>query len=265
LHPDDRFKITAALTAAVHHGGPFSFEERVPDPAGVLRTIRTDGVVLSGGGHEPMRVVGLCVELTEPHALADALADREAALADAEQVLAEQRALLAAQVQELAAQARALQTRMVPQVVDYAALVREVLASRQAEAQAAGIRVLADVSSVPDSALDAVRVAQVLGKLLSNALQFTPTGGRVLLRVFEIGGSLVTEISDPGSSVPADCGERTFRRFEQPDTRATRQAGGTGLGLAIARGLVEAHGGAIGIADQACGSATLWFTLPVRA
>jgi signal transduction histidine kinase len=149
--------------------------------------------------------------------------------------------------------------------VDYGAVATDVIEGFAPAAAAAGIALVAEVGPVAPCALDAGRVAQVLRHLLDNALKFTPGGGRVLVRIFEIGGFLVTEVSDTGPGLPHAFAERAFRRFEQLDMGLTRTAGGTGLGLALARALVEAHGGSIGAVGEAGEGATFWFTLPMRS
>jgi signal transduction histidine kinase len=90
-------------------------------------------------------------------------------------------------------------------------------------------------------------MAQLLDNLVSNALKFTPRGGRVEVRASEERGAVVIEVADTGTGIPAEQQEHLFERFFRT-AEATKQAiQGTGLGLAISRAIVEAHGGEIGV------------------
>lgn len=116
---------------------------------------------------------------------------------------------------------------------------------------------------VPDRAptllADRQRVVQVLGNLVGNAIQATPGGGRVRIDAEERGPDIVFQVSDGGPGIPREDLPHLFRRFWRPD-RGGRL--GAGLGLAIARGIVESHGGRIGVDTSPRGS-TFWFTLPL--
>lgn len=106
---------------------------------------------------------------------------------------------------------------------------------------------------------DADRISQVLSNLLANALKFTPAGGIISVRAAPCGDAVRFFVSDSGAGIqPADL-ERVFEPFWQGRPKEGR---GVGLGLAIAKGIVEAHGGAIAI-DSSLGSGTcVSFTLP---
>jgi len=108
---------------------------------------------------------------------------------------------------------------------------------------------------------DAMRLRQILGNLVSNAIKFTTRGG-VKVRAAAVGGVLELSVKDSGIGLdPADK-ERLFRPFEQADMSTTRRFGGTGLGLSIARRLAEAHGGTL-VVDSALGrGSTFTIRLP---
>ena len=90
---------------------------------------------------------------------------------------------------------------------------------------------------------DPDRLQQVLLILLDNALQHTPSGGRVSVEVRSKGADTLIEVADTGEGIPPEHLPRVFDRFYRADPARARAHGGTGLGLAIARTLVEAHGG----------------------
>jgi PAS domain S-box-containing protein len=92
---------------------------------------------------------------------------------------------------------------------------------------------------------DPRRLHQVLGTVLSNAVTFTPAGGRVHVDASLEGESLRLEVRDSGIGITPEFLPFVFDRFRQADSGSTRRHGGLGLGLAIARHLVELHGGEI--------------------
>jgi PAS domain S-box-containing protein len=105
------------------------------------------------------------------------------------------------------------------------------------------------VKAVPDS-LPAVegdpkRLHQVLGNVLSNAVKFTPEGGRIDVHGAVDGEWVEIRVRDSGAGIAPDFLPYVFDRFRQADSRSTRKHGGLGLGLAIARHLLEQHGGEI--------------------
>lgn len=107
---------------------------------------------------------------------------------------------------------------------------------------------------------DRERIHQVLGNLVGNAVKFTPPGGRVVVAARAEGGEARVSVADTGPGIPPEHLPHVFDRFWQ--ARSTRRAG-AGLGLAIARGIVEAHGGAIGVESQPGRGTTFHFSLPL--
>ena len=92
---------------------------------------------------------------------------------------------------------------------------------------------------------DIERVERVFINLLSNATKFTPSGGKVLVRVRDEDDAVRVEVEDSGVGFPSEMSEQIFHRFFQADMAGTRKFGGTGIGLALAKELVELHGGEI--------------------
>jgi two-component system OmpR family sensor kinase len=114
---------------------------------------------------------------------------------------------------------------------------------------------------------DEVRLRQVIGNLMSNALTHTRDGTPVEVRVLagprQPVPSVVLEVSDQGPGLPPEQAERVFERFYRADTARTRQAGGTGLGLAIVAALVAAHGGTVALDTAPGQGSTFRITLPL--
>ncbi len=92
---------------------------------------------------------------------------------------------------------------------------------------------------------DADRLQQVIVNLISNAVKFSPAGGRVDLHWWKQSDHVVLEIADEGPGIPAEQLEDIFDKFRQLEQSATRQHGGAGLGLAISRTIVDQMGGTL--------------------
>jgi signal transduction histidine kinase/uncharacterized membrane-anchored protein YhcB (DUF1043 family) len=108
---------------------------------------------------------------------------------------------------------------------------------------------------------DSRRLKQALFNLLSNALNFTPEGGRVTLSAGREDGELVFEVTDTGVGIPEEDQGRVFGRFER--SRAQGQQSGAGLGLALVQSLIELHGGRVELHSKVDGGTRVTCRLPV--
>jgi signal transduction histidine kinase/CheY-like chemotaxis protein len=124
---------------------------------------------------------------------------------------------------------------------------------------------LAVEEHLPTVDADGQRIAQVLDNLLTNAIKFTPEGGRVDVRLWRDGGEVVTEVEDTGIGIPREEQQRIFERFYQVESSSTRKFGGIGLGLAIVRQILDAHGTTIELSSEPGEGSTFRFRLPVAA
>ena len=110
---------------------------------------------------------------------------------------------------------------------------------------------------------DERKVKQVLLNLLSNALKFTPEGGRIHVRAAPRDGLVEISVSDTGVGIAPEDQEAVFEEFRQVGT-AAKKVEGTGLGLALSRKFIELHGGRIWAKSQLGQGSTFTFTLPLR-
>jgi CheY-like chemotaxis protein len=151
--------------------------------------------------------------------------------------------------------------------VDPDPLVRTAVESMRAAAEQAGIDLHADVAL--DGAMvegDAGRLQQVLANVLSNAVKFTPRGGRVRVDARRAAGAVEISVSDTGEGIGAAFLPHVFERFRQEDGGPGGRRGGLGLGLSIARHVCELHGGSIEASSAGKGQgATFRLRLPLMA
>jgi len=108
--------------------------------------------------------------------------------------------------------------------------------------------------------VDPMRFAQVLGNLVSNAVKFTESGGRVSVTAERRGDLVLIAVRDTGVGIPAHHLPHIFDRHWH--SRSAVRTAGAGLGLAIARGIVEAHGGRISVDSTEGVGSTFSFTVP---
>jgi signal transduction histidine kinase len=151
--------------------------------------------------------------------------------------------------------------------VDAAALVRRVAELHAAQADAAGVTLAAHAApGLPALDADAERLLRALGNLVSNAVKFTPAGGRVDVEAraeapaaLGDGARVAFAVRDTGAGIAPANLPHLFERFWQAHEQ---QRGGAGLGLAIARGIAEAHGGTLGVVSEVGRGSTFTLTLP---
>ena len=149
--------------------------------------------------------------------------------------------------------------------VDLAAVAAESVETARPLAEEKEITLTLATSPLQLLAGDRTRLAQLLDNLISNAIKFTPEGGRVDVRASSSRGNAILEVRDTGMGISAEEQEHVFERFFRT-SRATEQAiQGTGLGLAISKAIVHAHGGRITLASSDGEGATFRVSVPIRA
>jgi signal transduction histidine kinase/CheY-like chemotaxis protein len=130
-------------------------------------------------------------------------------------------------------------------------LVQAAVDSLRPAADAKRITVVTTLDVAPEPiAADADRLQQVAWNLVSNAIKFTPSGGRVDVRLRTTPDEVRLIVADTGIGFTPDVASHLFERFRQGDSSPTRQYGGLGLGLGIVRHVVELHGGTVTAASS---------------
>ena len=152
-----------------------------------------------------------------------------------------------------------------PEPLDLARVVGEVRDILRTLAASKNIRVGSEVDPSLDRVLlDPAKLKQVLYNYLSNALKFTPDGGRVTLRARPDGPRAIhLEVEDTGIGIPAAHLGRLFVEFEQLDASSSKSFQGTGLGLALTRRIVEAQGGRVQVRSEPGRGSTFSAFLPL--
>ncbi|MDW8269146.1 MAG: HAMP domain-containing sensor histidine kinase [Anaerolineae bacterium] len=143
-------------------------------------------------------------------------------------------------------------------------LLERALAVHQAAATEAGLTMHLEAdAALPTIHVDPERMMQVLNNLVTNAIRFTPAGGRITLAAAADTDRVYLRVSDTGVGIPAADLPYVFERFYRGDKARHTATGESGLGLAIARSLVEAHGGTIAVASEEGKGTTFTITLPM--
>ncbi|MBB5057497.1 PAS domain S-box-containing protein [Granulicella aggregans] len=143
-------------------------------------------------------------------------------------------------------------------------LLRKAAATQRTQAARADIEIQVEAQQV-DAWADPDRVSQTINNLISNAIKFSPKGGRIVFKASRTENDEVQiEVQDSGPGIPEDKLEQIFERFHQVDASDSRSRGGTGLGLAICRSIVEQHGGRIWATSKPDEGSSFFFTLPSR-
>ena len=174
--------------------------------------------------------------------------------------------LQAQMIEELLDMSRIISGKLLFELkpTDVAELVEAAVAAVRPTADAKGVLLNTTVSRCRNVNADAARLQQVTWNLLTNALKFTPRGGRVNIALREIEGQVEMTVSDTGQGIKPEFLPFVFDRFRQADASTTRRHGGLGLGLSIVKSLVELHGGSVEVDSPGEGrGATFTVRLPI--
>lgn len=151
--------------------------------------------------------------------------------------------------------------RLAPRRFDVAPFVRALVAAFAPVADRKQLQLHVQGPTSIEGLFDADALEKILTNLVSNAVKFTPDGGRVLVTLdsapatgADATAQLEVQVADSGTGIPAEQLAHVFERFYQVDERQTRLQPGTGIGLALVKELVELHGGTITVASDVRGT-----------
>jgi two-component system phosphate regulon sensor histidine kinase PhoR len=150
--------------------------------------------------------------------------------------------------------------------VDIGRVVTDAVEPFLPEARKKQIYLSAEIASpLPKVEIDSLKITEVLNNLISNSLKFTPANGKIEVLVKVENAELKVSVKDTGIGIPEDEQNDLFSKYYQISTTPHQLAKkGTGLGLYITKGIIEAHGGTVGVESQGLNKGTtIYFTLPV--
>ena len=143
--------------------------------------------------------------------------------------------------------------------------IAQALTQVRARALRDGIRLAKDIDpGLAEFEADERKLKQILVNILSNAVKFTPEGGRVEVRAALADDGVEISVTDTGIGIALEDQEAIFEEFRQVGSDYARKREGTGLGLALTKRLVELHGGEIRVDSAPGKGSTFMVTLPVR-
>lgn len=155
--------------------------------------------------------------------------------------------------------------RLRKEKIRLGSLIREIVETFQAGDNASGHTFVLEIDDEADPVeVDALRIAQVVGNLLENAVKYSGSNRRIEAGTRREGAVMKTWVRDDGIGIAASDLPHIFERFYRADKGRSRESGGTGLGLSIVKHIVQLHGGRVW-AESAEGKGTcVNFTLPIR-
>jgi signal transduction histidine kinase/CheY-like chemotaxis protein len=219
------------------------------------REVRERDQFLAMLGHElrnPLGAILMAVELLE---------QEQTDAARCRGILRRQANHLARLVDDLLDVARVTSGKIVLQRVpiDASALIRRCVLSMDSQIQAQRLRVELALPSQPARVLgDPVRLEQIVVNLMTNAVKYTPAGGRIEIAIALESGRAVLRFRDTGVGIAADMLSRIFDLFAQVEETLERAKGGLGIGLTMVKRLVELHGGSVDAASPGVGQGSLF-------
>ena len=162
----------------------------------------------------------------------------------------------------LVAQAEAGKLAFDWSTIELAPLAAQCVRAAQPAAEEAGVELRLSSRSSEPIVADPTRLAQLLDNLISNAIKFTPRGGRVDVVVDAAADSTLIEVRDTGFGISAEEQAQLFERFFRTRSANDMAIAGTGLGLSIVKAIVDAHGGSISLESTERAGSTFRVELP---
>ena len=151
-----------------------------------------------------------------------------------------------------------------PQRLEVGGMLEHAAATFSHRAEQQGVELEVDSPEPqPEVNVDEGRMMQVFGNLLSNALRYTPPGGKITLAGSRSDGKVILSVRDTGEGIAEEDLGAIFDRFQRADKSRHAESGETGLGLAIVKALVEAHHGSVRAESTLGAGTTIFIELPI--
>ncbi|WP_233245800.1 sensor histidine kinase [Marinicauda salina] len=151
-----------------------------------------------------------------------------------------------------------------PEAISPGDLMDQCARIMRARAEEKDITLQVEGEDLPEIEADPRAIKQIILNLMSNAVKFTPEGGRVIVRGYDAVDGVVMQVADTGIGIAEEDLPRLGRPFEQIESQHSKSHQGSGLGLALSKSLVEMHGGTLRIDSVLGKGTTISFTLPVK-
>jgi PAS domain S-box-containing protein len=165
----------------------------------------------------------------------------------------------------LTAQASAGNLALEEGELDIAAIIEHAVQASGPVAAARGIALTCSTEPLPATSGDRLRIGQVIDNLISNALKFTPAGGRVEVRAYPHGSAVRMEVTDTGMGISEKEQTQLFERFFRTARAQEEAIPGVGLGLSISKAIIEGHNGRISVRSVEGAGTTFFVDLPAIA
>ena len=146
---------------------------------------------------------------------------------------------------------------------DIGRIIKEIVSLMESRAQEQGISLTYSCQDLKPIQADPKNMEEIFNNLITNAINYSPEGGRVTITANSIGEYMEIKVEDTGVGIPSEELPKIFDRFYRVKHPKTRQVTGTGLGLAIVKGVVEAHHGTIDVQSIVDKGTTFRILLPV--
>lgn len=283
LHPDDRERTRKAVESCVYGGRNYDVEYRTVSPQGEIRWVRATGRTLYDEQQQPVQFDGTTQDITERKRTEQALKEANRRKDEFLATLAHElrnplgpirnslhllrlsgelspsldhvREIMERQVDHMVRLIDDLldvsrisrgKIELRKETVELTTIVSTAVETIQPLLEAAGHQLAISLPAAPMMLEgDPVRLAQIIGNLLNNAVKYTNPGGQIWLTARTKGDEAVISIRDTGLGIPAAMLVRVFDMFAQVDETLTHAQGGLGIGLTLTKSLVEMHGGRI--------------------
>jgi signal transduction histidine kinase len=145
---------------------------------------------------------------------------------------------------------------------DFKKIVTDAVSVFSAQAQSKYVQIIVNLpETIPVISFDDRYIGQVMNNLISNSLKFTPVGGKITIQAVVAEEKLHVSVTDTGIGIPKEKQGTLFNKFSQ--VRQPNEKTGTGLGLYIVKGIIEAHGGVVGMESEPGHGTKIYFTLPI--